>query len=883
MTPGAEGRAPHLTGAAPAVVRRTVDVDMAGDTPILREYRAVKAEHPDAIVLARLGDFYEMFGRDAEVASPILGVALTGRSFGAAGRVPMCGVPFHAATHHVRRLLGAGMRVVMWDQVGDADGGKLVRRDVTRVLSAGTAVDAELLADDAVLRCVAVVAGQGRAGVAALDASIGDLELMELAGGIDSSVLGEELLRLDAAELVVPESGAVSDSVLAGVPRAVLPDSLFDVTRADQRLLTFSGVANTHALGLDDVPLARSAAGAVLAYCERAHIVITPELLRIRVRRPGSTMRLDGATRRNLELLSPLGEGTSLHSTLDRTRTPMGSRLLRAWLQEPLIDATAIAHRAAGVQAVVRDQTARETLAAALRTVRDLERVVARCAQGSASPRDLAMVRDACAAVPHVREALANVVHAGAASDAVEQCVAPGAVIDRLAQMLVEDPPANSRDGGSIRDGADPELDTLLAAGAGARTYIAGLERSERERTGIRSLRVGYNRVFGYYIEVPNAQRGGVPDGYERKQTLVGAERYVTADLKEQESIVLHARERAVVREQELLREMASMVALHAAELERTARALSTLDALQSLAHVAADRGWVRPEVDDSEVIDIEAGRHPLVERALGPGRFVPNDCTLDAAERLVILTGPNMAGKSTYLRQVAIIVLLAQIGSFVPATRARIGVCDRIFTRIGAHDDLSGGMSTFMVEMAETALILRQATSRSLVILDEIGRGTSTYDGLSIAQSVVEHIHDSPNLGCRTLFATHFHELTTLAASLPRVRNARVEVVEEGGAVTFLHRIMPGGADRSYGIHVAKLAGVPASVLVRARGLLADLEQSRPLAGRTEGGAGQLWLDIAPPADHPVVIELAELDIDQLSPIAALNKLAELRERAAT
>jgi len=883
VTRRTEGRAPHLTGAAPAVLRHTVDVDMAGDTPILREYRTVKAEHPDAIVLARLGDFYEMFGRDAEIASPILGVALTGRNFGNAGRLPMCGVPFHAATQHVRKLLGAGLRVALWDQVGDTDSGRLVRREVTRELSAGTAIDDELLPADAVARCVAVVSRQGRTGIAALDASTGDLEVLELAGGLDSPALADELLRLDAAELVIPETGPIGDSFLYRVPRTALPDSMFNVSRADQRLLAASGVASLQGLDLDDAPLARSAAGALLAYCERARVAITPELLRIRVRRPGSAMRLDATTRRNLELLSPLGDGPSLHSLLDRTRTPMGSRMLRAWLQEPLTDATAIARRGAAVEGLTRDQPARESLASALRTVRDLERVVARCVQGNASPRDLASVRAACAALPLVRDAAARVVGSGALTDAAANCVAPDPVIDGLTRMLVEDPPATNRDGGSIRPGADAELDTLVAAGSDARTYIAGLERTERERTGIRSLRVGYNRVFGYYIEVPNAHRGGVPAGYERKQTLVGAERYVTADLKEQESIVLHARERALARELELLRELASTVAAHAAQLERTARALALLDVVQSLAHVAAEESWARPIVDDSEVIDIEAGRHPLVERALGPGRFVPNDCTLDAAERMVVLTGPNMAGKSTYLRQVAIIVLLAQIGSFVPAARARIGICDRIFTRIGAHDDLSGGMSTFMVEMAETALILRQATGRSLIILDEIGRGTSTYDGLSIAQAVVEHIHDAPHLGSRTLFATHYHELTALAGTLPRVRNARVEVAEEGGAVTFLHRIVPGGADRSYGIQVAKLAGVPASVLVRARGLLVELEQSRPLAGRTDSGGGQLWLDIAPPPDHPVVSELAELDIDQLSPIAALNKLAELRERAAT
>jgi DNA mismatch repair protein MutS len=446
--------------------------------------------------------------------------------------------------------------------------------------------------------------------------------------------------------------------------------------------------------------------------------------------------------------------------------------------------------------------------------------------------------------------------------------------------VLVDEPPGTARDGGAIREGADAELDSLHAAGGDARTFIATLEARERERTGIRSLKVGYNRVFGYYIEVPNAHAGSVPDDYVRKQTLVGCERYITPQLKEQETVVLHARERALAREAELLRDCARQVAESAQPLLAAAAAVAALDVAQSLACVAGEEGWARPEVDGSVVLEVVAGRHPLVERSLPAGAFVPNDIRLDGdGEQVVILTGPNMAGKSTYLRQAALIVLLAQVGSFVPAEAARIGVCDRIFTRVGAHDDLAAGLSTFMVEMAETAAILNAATPRSLVILDEIGRGTSTYDGLSIAQAVVEHIHDAPHLRCRTLFATHYHELTALAERLPRARNARVEVVEEGDHVTFLHRIVEGGADRSYGIHVARLAGVPGSVLVRARQLLADLEAQRPL-GPAATVADQLALPLPAPVLHPVVEELQQLDLDGLSPLAALNKLAEWRER---
>ena len=880
MTSRGKAPAPHFTGTPVTPRRATVDIENAGDTPILRKYREVKAQHPEELVFVRLGDFFELFGPDAEAAAPVLGVALTGRSFGGAGRVPMCGVPHQALTHHLRRLLAAGFRVAVWDQVGDAVAGKLVDRRVTRVLSAGTLVDDELLGDTDILRCAAVVRQGSVIGIAAMDASTGDCELVELRDATPARV-ADELRRLDVAELVVPEDAELAEGLLPGVPRARLPASVFSSARAETRVLEAAGTASLVALGLEDAPVARVAAGAVLAYCERSQVRLSAELLRFRVQRGAARMALDEHTRRNLELVRAAGSGVSLLELIDSTRTPMGARLLRSWVQAPLLEVTAITARADAVAVLAENARARDAVRASLRTVRDLERLVARCVQGGGSPRDLGAIRDACAALPAVREPVTAIAADSVVlRDCAQRSVAPEGVLQRLRDLLVDDPPGDARAGAAVRDGADGELDVLRASGADARTFIALLEAQERERTGMRSLRVGYNRVFGYYIEVPNGQRDGVPSGYERKQTLVGAERYTTPDLKAQESIVLHSRERALTRELDLLRDATELVAANAAALLEAAGAAATLDAVQSLATIAASAGWVRPVVDDSEVIDIEEGRHPLVERALGPGRFVANDCSLDAAERVVILTGPNMAGKSTYLRQIAVGVVLAQIGSFVPARRARIGVSDRVFTRIGAHDDLSGGMSTFMVEMAETAAILRQATPRSLVILDEIGRGTSTYDGLSIARAVVEHLHDSPQLGCRTLFATHYHELTALESTLPRVRNARVEVIEEGERVTFLHRIVPGGADRSFGIHVARLAGVPSSVLLRARILLGEMEQARPLAAEAGPRAAQLSLDIAVPS-HPLVEELATLDIDSLSPLAALNALADLKQRA--
>jgi DNA mismatch repair protein MutS len=858
-----------------------IGLDDAGSTPILQQYRAVKAEHPGALVMARLGDFYEMFGADAQEAAPILGVALTGRGFGAAGRLPMCGVPHHAAPAYIRRLLDAGRRVALWDQVGEVVAGRLVQREVTRVLSPGTISEADYLDETQVARCVALYCSGGRTGIAAFDPASGELLLVEVAGGLDSVALREECERLDVAELLIAQDhNATPPTLLPTIPRTVLPPAFFDSSRARERLLVVTSAQSLEGLGADGVDHAVRAAGAVLAYCERARLTLTAGFVQVRRRNDSATMRLDAQTRRNLELVAPLGGGASLAALLDRTRTPMGARLLRARLLEPLTEPLLILARHDAVAELADAPRLRETLGEALAAVRDLERLVARCVQRSAGPRDLGAIRQACAALPAIQDIL-SAARSGELTAAASRCVAPDALALRLRELLVDEPPGTARDGGCIRPGADAVLDELVAAGAGSRAWIAGLENSERGRTAISSLKVGYNRVFGYYIEVPNAHRDAVPADYVRKQTLVGAERYITADLKDRETVVLGARERALARELELLEELTAAVAGHAATLLDAAAAVAIIDVHRSLACVAVDEQWVRPLVDSSVVIDVDQGRHPLVERSLGAGRFVPNDCRLDAAERILVLTGPNMAGKSTFLRQIALLALLAQVGSFVPAARARIGVCDRIFTRIGAQDDLSGGLSTFMVEMAETAAILRQATGRSLVILDEIGRGTSTYDGMSIAQAVVEHLHEAPHLNCRTLFATHYHELTVLAERLPRVSNARVDVLEEGDGVTFLHRIVPGGADRSYGIHVARLAGVPAGVLVRARQLLADLERERPVAGSAGSTADQLSLGIAVP-EHPVIAELAQLDIEGLTPIAALNKLAELRERAA-
>jgi DNA mismatch repair protein MutS len=888
VSPRRQAAAPHApaTGTPRGILVPVIGLAEAGDTPILREYRAVKERYPDALVLARLGDFYELFGGDAERAAPILGVALTGRGFGNAGRLPMCGVPHHAAVGYIRRLLAAGERVALWDQVepSSGDGRGLVRREVTRVISPGMVVDDAYLEPETEVRCVAVLALAGRTGLAALDVSSGDLQLCEIPGGPESTAVAEECARLGIAELLFPEDSELPRGLAPQAARTALPAVLFDPVRGGERLREKTGTLSLAGFGIAELGSAVGAAGALLAYCERSRIELPANFLRVRQRRLDGLMRLDAPTRRNLELVAPLGgAGSGLLQLLDRARTPMGARLLRARLQEPLVEVAAIEERLDCVARLSGEPAARARLRELLRGVNDVERLVGRCVQGIASPRDLGAVRAACLALPGCAEAVAAIAEGcPELVSASQRCLPPDGLGERLDAMLVDDPPGATHDGGAIRPGADAELDRLHAAGTDARGYIASLEEDERQRTAIRSLKVGYNRIFGYYLEVPNAHRSSVPDDYVRKQTLVGAERYITPQLKEQETIVLTARERALAREAELLSGLTAEVAAEAGALLEAAVSVARLDVAQALAEAAGELGWTRPLVDDSTVIELEGGRHPLVECSLPAGAFVANDCTLDTeACQVAIVTGPNMAGKSTYLRQVAIITVLAQVGSFVPATRARIGVCDRIFTRVGAQDDLAAGLSTFMVEMTETAAILNQATRRSLVVLDEIGRGTSTYDGMSIAQAVLEHLHDAPHLGCRTLFATHYHELTALAARLPRVRNCRVEVVEEGETVTFMHRIVEGGADRSYGIHVARLAGIPGGVVARARQLLAELERARPLGPQSKGGA-QMTLPLTSSARHPVVEELAGLQLDGLTPLDALNKLAEWRGRVA-
>ena len=818
-------------------------------TPVMRQYRDAKERHPDGILLFRLGDFYEIFFEDAVTAAPIMGVTLTSRPLGKSGRAPMCGVPHHAWQAYVGRLLRAGHKVVVCDQVEAAGKSKIVKREITRVLTPGTVVEDAYLEPSRPNYLAAAWTRGADAGLAACEVSTGELLLCQL----PAERLRTELERLAPAELLTPPE---------------IDEYRFDPVRGHQRLRDLLGIAYAASVGAADAPLAVGAAGVVLDYLKQNQARLVPGSFTVRTYSPDATMPLDSATVRNLEL-------PALVALVNRTRTAIGARQLRAWLSAPMRDVESIELRLGAVAELVGAAPIRDRLDAVLKPVGDLERLVARASQGHASARELVALRRSLEAIPHVEEALGT-CQALVLKELAGQVSPAPELAGQLARALVEDPPSTTRDGGAIRPGYDTDLDGIAEASRGAREWISKLEAAERRRTGIKSLKVGFNKVFGYYIEVSHANTADLPSDYVRKQTLTGAERYLTAELKEKEAVVLTAQERIAARELEILQDLSAAVAASATGLRVTAQAIGGVDALLSLAGAAVEHGWRRPEVNAGLRLSIKGGRHPLVEHALPFGVFVPNDLELDPDEQqIVILTGPNMAGKSTYLRQAAVIVLLAQCGSFVPAERAAVGIADRIFTRVGAHDDISAGMSTFMVEMTETAYILNHATRASLVILDEVGRGTSTYDGVSIAQAVVEHLHDSPKLGCRTLFATHYHELTALGESKARVCNQRVEVLEEGDSVTFLHRVVPGGADRSYGIHVAAVAGLPSAVIARARQVLGELERQKPL----EPPEQQLGLpmEIAP---DPLRKELEEIEPDSLSPLEALQKLYQLRAK---
>ncbi|GIW04872.1 MAG: DNA mismatch repair protein MutS [Thermomicrobiales bacterium] len=887
--------------------------------PSRRQYLELKAQHPGAILLYRLGDFYETFDEDAKIVARDARITLTSRSFGRNGRVPMAGIPHHALNYYLGRLLAAGHTVAIAEQLSEPGRG-LVHRAVTRVLTPGTVAEPGLLPATE-NRYLAAIAPRGdRIGLAWVDVSTGEFATTELAGGAAVVRLQEELARLNPAECIIPDRmdhpgqppTSPDDLHLTGSPMTTIQETPiasppasshvtrleswhFDPQRAAAALCERFGVRSLAPFGCAEQPAAIGAAGAILAYVERTNPRLLPLLVSLRTERADRHVGLDAATRRNLELTrSHRTGGTrgSLLGVLDLTRTPQGARYLRRLIGQPLRDLTELKRRQAIIAALVAAPHLRPHLGDLLVQVGDVERLTGRITQGQASAREFLTLASALRIIPAVTSCLEE-----ARSEAL---TALATAIDPCADLLhVLDAAVEEDDGGvaRIRPGFSERLDAAIEAIQATRAWLASLERHERERTGIRSLKVGYNKVFGYYIEVTRPNLHLVPPEYVRKQTVATGERYVTAALKEAEARLLAAGEEIAAIERDVLDCLSERVAATAARLLRTAERLAELDAFLSLAEVAARNNWTQPVLEESEDLVITGGRHPVVEASLGGEPFIPNDCHLGGdAPRVLLVTGPNMGGKSTYLRQVAIIVLLAQIGSFVPAASARIGLVDRIFTRVGAHDDLAGGASTFMVEMIETATILHQATRRSLLILDEIGRGTSTNDGLAIARAVLEDIHH--RIGARTLFATHFLELAALAEELPYLANVHVAAMETEGRIIFLYAVRPGCADRAYGIHVARLAGLPPWVADRAEEVLNDLprtgqEQSMEPAASSLHANGvccevvasepsQLTLQGFPPplSASRLARELKLLDLTSMTPKQALDWLFEQQAR---
>jgi DNA mismatch repair protein MutS len=899
-------------------------------TPMMQQYLEAKAACPDALLLFRMGDFYELFYEDAITASQLLGLTLTSRDKGE-NPIPMAGFPYHQLESYLAKLIAAGLRAAVCEQVEDPRHAKgLVKREITRIVTPGTLTDEALLdpRENNYLAAVAPQPGEGSAevGLAWAELSTGRF----LATSVPAANLADELARISPAECLVPEESTLTVPLSPPARLTHRPGWTFAPARALGTLREQFQTTTLEGFGFDerqDLP-ALMAAGAILEYLKETQKVGLVHFDRLLPYRRGQWLEIDEATRRSLELTRTLRGGSregSLLAVIDQTVTPMGGRLLADWLASPLCQAEAIEARLEAVEQLTRDDAARKKLREALRQVYDLERLLARVATGRATPRDLGFIRRTLGALPALKEQVAGLAQpahapplwvatptsASAGTDALagppgalSAPAPPGGLLAALeaqldpcpelhallASALVDDCPLSARDGGILRSGYHPELDRLRELAAGGKQWIARYQAEQARATGIPNLKVGYNKVFGYYIEITNSHKDKTPPHYVRKQTTTSAERYITPELKEYEEQVLSADERARDLEYELFLTLRQSVQAHGQRLAQVARALATLDVLAGLAELARQRGYVRPRIVAEPVLRIIDGRHPVLDATMPQGQFVPNDvCCGNDEGYLLLITGPNMAGKSTYIRQAALLTLLAHMGSFVPAREATIGLADRIFARVGASDELARGQSTFMVEMTETARILHGATRRSLVILDEIGRGTSTYDGISLAWAIVEHLHDQ--IGCRTLFATHYHELTELGRTLSGVRNLSVAVKEWQDHVVFLHKIVPGAADKSYGLHVARLAGVPRSVCQRAGQILQRLEEQhladngQPKLARSLRAAARppVQLLLFQPQPHPILDELRQLEVEQLTPLEALARLAQWRDQLRT
>jgi DNA mismatch repair protein MutS len=856
---------------------------MTTATPIRKQYLDIKRRHADAILLFRIGDFYEAFDDDARLLARELDIVLTSKPMGRSVRVPLAGIPHHSLERHLATLIARGHRVAICEQLTDTPvkggpaGRGLIERDVVRVVTPGTVLETGLLRSK-VNNYIAAYASDGRtAGVAYADVTTGDFAAAEL----DAAAALSELQRIAPSELLVPKGLAAN---VAGLPGFITrrPDSAFDPARARRVLQQHFGARTLAPFGLSRSPLAVAAAAAIITYLEETQAGVAGQLTRLSSYRADAFMVLDEQTVRSLEIFESAGGAPSLLSTLDETRTAMGGRLLRRWLRQPLLDPAEIARRQEHVAWFTANEKERAELFAALENVHDVERLTGRARAGLATPSEVLALRQSLEAIPRVRAVLQR--DAGRFGDALAALPACEKVLELIRAALNDELSARGEQTGVIREGFSEELDSLRALLRNGKTVLAEMEQRERARTGIKSLRVGYNKVFGYFIEVTRPNLHLVPADYTRKQTLAASERFVTLELKEYESLVLNAQERIGELEMGLFRRVCAEIGKARDELLSAASTLARLDAIASLAHSAARWNYARPTVIEGGVLHIRGGRHPVLERLLEDREFVANDLELggDDAPEIALITGPNMSGKSTFIRQAALIVIMAQAGSFVPARAATVGLTDRIFTRIGLYDRIGSGESTFMTEMVETAHILHHATPRSLVLLDELGRGTSTYDGLAVARAVLEYIHNHPRLRSKTLFATHYHELTELAETLPRLRNLHVEIAEQGSDLVFLYRVSPGVAEKSYGVYAARLAGLPRPVVRRAEELLQEYEGGREGEGEESEAEAIGGFDAAAwGRGARVVEELLNADLNSLSPVEALMKLFELRRMA--
>lgn len=869
---------------------------MSAATPLMRQYLEIKANYQDAVLFFRLGDFYEMFMEDAVLASRVLGITLTSRNKADDDAIPLCGIPFHSSQGYIAKLVANGHKVAICEQVEDPKTAKgIVKREVVRVVTPGLVTDTDTLEPKENNYLLAIAGDDDSYGIAHVDITTGEFRVTQVNGiaQVESelgSLRPRELLFVDSESGLKLQEGL--SSLLDGMMINLLPDWVFETDYATEQLTTFFGVSGLQSFGCQDLSAAQQAASAVLYYLQQTQ---KDELRHIRPLQTYHTrhfMVLDDATRRNLELTATLQEGKkkgSLLGVLDRTVTAMGGRTLRHWIHYPLIDQGQILQRQDAVAELVDESLVRIEIIEALDGVYDLERLNSKIAMASANAKDLAALRASISRLPQIDDQFSHFQSPYLQQLRGQLDLMPD-LLGLLETAIIEDPPFVLRDGGLIRDGYNLELDELRTISREGKGWIARLEQEERERTGIPTLKVKYNKVFGYFIEITNRNLDRIPDDYQRKQTLSNAERFITPKLKVYESKVLGAEERMVELEYNLFQEVRLQTAAEGRRIQQSADVLAVLDALMALADLAHDRDYVRPQIDDSGVIKIEGGRHPVVEGMPLKEAFVPNDVELDNEKnQLLIITGPNMAGKSTFMRQVALITLMAQIGSFVPAEKARIGVVDRIFTRVGASDNLAKGESTFMVEMNETANILRHATDRSLIILDEIGRGTSTFDGVSIAWAVAEYLHDNQDVAAKTLFATHYHELTDLALTRDRVQNYNIAVKEWNDQIIFLRKIISGSASRSYGIQVGRLAGLPEAVINRAKEILHNLEagefgrSGEPRLGESRNQpkkqpSSQLSLFNTDP-DSAIRTQLEAANLSCMTPIEAMNLLNKLKE----